>query len=643
MSARRERLRIGVIAAVFGLYFAVALLRVFDLSVRQSDDLKAKAKSQHLRIVKLPAERGPIVDRNGDFLALNVESAVVFVDPKMATFRSEEIPRLARTLELPVESVAGKIGGSGRFNWLLRTTTPERAAAVEALHLRGIGTESSRSRYYPHGPLAGQVLGMSGVDTQGLEGIELKYDEPLRGVPGSVPVQRDARGREILLIGGRDTAPKHGSTVELTLDANLQRIAEEELEATVAERRAEAGTVVVIDPTTGEILGMANVPRVDPNRGASLPVNLRRNRAVTDRYEPGSTFKTILAAAAIEADVVWPEDKIFCENGSYTIGRRTITDHDPYGTLTFADVIRYSSNIGAAKIAEKLGVPRFEKTIRAFGFGRATGVDLPGEVAGIVRPASSWRRINLATTAFGHGIDVTPLQVAMAYGAIANGGRLMRAFVVRRVVAPDGSVTRETLPEVVAQPVSADTARIVADMLKGVVENGTATAARIEGVSVAGKTGTARKIDKATGRYSHREHIASFVGFFPVDTPRFVVLVVIDNPRTGMYGGIVAAPVFRRVGEYLADRDGLRVAAPATEDSPQPPESIHLIKWSAIADEGMPSYLGLSMRTAVSRAERAGWLVETAGSGFVVAQDPPPGVKTISGRKLVLRFGSDLG
>jgi cell division protein FtsI (penicillin-binding protein 3) len=415
------------------------------------------------------------------------------------------------------------------------------------------------------------------------------------------------------------------------------------LEATVIERRAEAGTVVVMDPGTGEILAMANVPRVDPNVGSSLPANLRRNRAVTDRYEPGSTFKTILAAAAIEADVVWPNDEIYCEKGRYSIGHRTITDHDPYGTLTFADVIRFSSNIGAAKIGEKLGAKRFEETIRAFGFGRATGIDLPGEVAGIVRPASSWRRINLATTAFGHGIDVTPLQVVAAYGAIANAGQLMRPFVVRRIVSPDGSIVQERSPEIVGQAVSADTARIVADLLKGVVEGGTATTARIEGVSVAGKTGTARKIDKQTGRYSHRQHIASFVGFFPVEAPRFVVLVVIDNPRSGMYGGIVAAPVFRRVGEYLADRHGLRVAAPSTENALPAREAVRLIKWSAMTDEGMPSYLGLSMRTAVSRAERAGWHVETVGSGFVVAQDPPPGARTISGRKLVLRFGSGVG
>jgi cell division protein FtsI (penicillin-binding protein 3) len=643
VSARRERRRVGFIAGLFGLYFAAAVLRVFDLCVWESADLRAKAESQHLRTIKLQAERGPIVDRNGDVLALTIESAAVFADPKKVGFGPEAIPLLAKTLGMSTDLVRRKVKGPGRFNLLLRETSPERAAAVETLRLPGIGTKSKRRRYYPQGLLAGQVVGFSGIDTQGLEGIELQHDEALRGVPGSVPVQRDARGREILLMGGREVAPKHGATVQLTIDSNLQRIAEENLEEVVSTRGAAAGVALVMDPNTGEILAMANVPRADPNLGTDLGADARRNRAVTDRYEPGSTFKTILAAAAIEADVVWPHDKIDCENGRYAIGRRTITDHDPYGLLTFADVIRFSSNIGAAKVAEKLGAKRFEETIRSFGFGRRSGVDLPGEVAGTVRPHSEWRKINLATTAFGHGIDVTPLQVLGAYSAIANRGRLMRPYVVRRVVSAQGSVVLERSPEVVAEPISADTAKIVSELLEGVVVSGTATAAQIDGVRVAGKTGTARKIDKATGRYSHRQHIASFVGYFPAEAPRFAALVVIDSPTSGTYGGVVAAPVFRRIGDYLADKHSLRVAPPPAEIQPKHPDGVQVVRWAAEAEEGMPSYVGLSMRTAVSRAERAGWQVQTIGSGYVVAQEPPPGEKVISGRQLILRFAAGSG
>lgn len=642
MSARRERLRIGVTAAFFGIYFVAVLARVFDLCVIDSEFLKAEARNQQLRTVNLPPERGPIVDRNGDVMALTLESASVFVDPNEVTFGSEAVPLLARTLDLAPEVVAQKVNGEGRFAWLLRATSPERAAAVQALQLPGIGTKSSRARYYPHGALAGQFLGFSGFDNEGLEGVELAYDHELRGAARSVAVQRDARGGHIMLEGVPDMAPKRGARVELTLDANLQRIAEEELEAAVSERQAKAGVAIVMDPTTGEILAMANAPRFDPNLASSADPSVRRNRAVTDRYEPGSTFKAILAAAAIQADVVLPQDRVFCENGRYAIGRRTITDHDPYGWMTFADVIRFSSNIGAAKIAERLGSEQLEKTIRAFGFGERSGIDLPGEVPGVVRPAKQWKRINLATAAFGHGIDVTPLQVLRAYAAIANGGQLMRPYVVRRVISADRAVIKENTPEPVGQPVSADTAKIVSDMLRAVVDNGTATAARIDGVSVAGKTGTARRIDPQTGRYSNRHHIASFVGYFPVESPRFAMLVVIDEPRTGVYGGIVAAPVFRRIGDYLADRHGLRVTVPPVP-LVAPAAPLRLITWSAGLEEGMPSYLGLGMRAAIARAERAGWDVDTVGSGFVVAQDPPPGATTISGRKLLLRFDVDLG
>lgn len=643
MSARQERLRIGVTAAVFGLYFVLVLARVFDLCVLDSATLKAAARNQHLRMVSLPPERGPIVDRNGDLMALTVESAGVFVDPNEASFGPEAIPLLAGTLELPADLVAQKVRSEGRFAWLLRATTPEHAAAVRALRLPGIGTKSSRSRFYPHGPLGGQLLGFAGFDNQGLEGIELAYDAELRGASSSVPVRRDARGGYIMIEGAPDIRLERGARVELTVDVDLQRIVEDEVEGAVMARRAKAGVAMVMDPTTGEILAMANVPRFDPNLAASADAGVRRNRAVTDRYEPGSTFKTILAAAAIEADVVLPRDRFFCENGRYAIGKRTISDHDPYGWLTFADVIRFSSNIGAAKVAERLGSERFVEAIGAFGFGQRSGIDLPGEVAGVVRPASHWKRIHLATAAFGHGIDVTPLQMLRAYAAIANGGRLMRPYVVRRVVGADGTVLRENFPQVVGRPISADTARIVTDILRGVVESGTGTAARIEGVAVAGKTGTARRIDPATGRYSKRRHVASFAGYFPLEAPRFAVVVVIDEPRAGTYGGVVAAPVFRRIGEYLADRHGLRVTPAPSSPGTVAPEPPRQVAWSGAADEGMPSYLGMAMRAAIARGERAGWEVETAGSGFVIAQDPPPGTKTISGRKLRLRFGVDLG
>jgi cell division protein FtsI (penicillin-binding protein 3) len=319
-----------------------------------------------------------------------------------------------------------------------------------------------------------------------------------------------------------------------------------------------------------------------------------------------------------------------------------VHDHEPYGWLTFADVIKHSSNIGAGKVGERLGAERFSRTIRAFGFGEPTRIDLPGEVAGLVRPVQKWGRINVVTTSFGQGISVTPLQLLRAYGAIANGGKLMRPYVVRRVIAPDGTVLRENKPETVNQPISPQTAAVVTRLLQGVVEGGTGTQARIDGISVAGKTGTAQKVEH--GHYSARDRISSFVGFVPAETPRFVILVVIDRPRTATYGGIVAAPVFRQIAEYGLDRLGLRVASmsiPATETGAN---KVQVVNWMvADAERGMPSFIGLSMRQALVQAAHAGWDVQTKGSGYVLAQDPPPGAERASSRKLHLQFGSAAG
>jgi cell division protein FtsI (penicillin-binding protein 3) len=438
--------------------------------------------------------------------------------------------------------------------------------------------------------------------------------------------------------------PRQGAQVELTIDASLQQVTESELATAVVARRAQAGTAVVMDPFTGEILALANVPSIDPNDFGSGAVDRRRNRVIADSYEPGSTFKGIVAAAALEAGVVQPEDRVYCEKGNLAVGRRVVHDHDPYGWLSFADVVKHSSNIGMGKVGERLGAARLAAAITAFGFGTPTQIDLPGEVAGILRPHTEWARINLITTSFGQGISVTAIQLLRAYAAIANGGQLMRPYVVRRVVAADGTLLRENRPMVVGRPISTETARVVTDLLRGVVDGGTGTQARIDGVAVAGKTGTAQKVDGKTGRYSPRDRMSSFIGFVPADAPRFVILVVVDSPRTATYGGLVAAPVFRRIAEYGVDRLGLRVATVPVPVPEAGAARAELVKWAApVSDRGMPSFIGLSMREALVRAARAGWDVRTRGSGFVVAQDPAPGAETAEGRTLELQFGSEAG
>jgi cell division protein FtsI (penicillin-binding protein 3) len=432
--------------------------------------------------------------------------------------------------------------------------------------------------------------------------------------------------------------------VELTIDASLQEVAEAELERVVDEFDADAGTAVVLSPKTGEVLAMATAPTFDPGNFRGAAAGQWRNRAITDVYEPGSTFKAILAAAALEAGVVTPERILDCERGAYRIGKRVIHDHDPYGALTFSDVIAKSSNIGSAKVAGLLGAERFAAAIRDFGFGQTTGIDLPAETAGLVLPARRWRPIHLATNAFGQGIAVTPLQLARAFAALANGGFLMRPYVVRRVVEESGRVRHVGRPHIERRVVSTETAGQVTEMLRRVVEAGTGKAARIDGVAVAGKTGTAQKIEAGSGRYHPRDRMASFVGYLPADDPEVVILVVVDSPKKAKYGGIVAAPAFRRIAEYAltrrgvswrarqrpsAERQGLRVAAPAAART-ESPSGDPIVT---------PSFLGLAMREALIRAQRDGWAARVHGSGYVVAQDPPPG--SLAGpREIVLEFGS---
>ena len=644
MIADARRTRIASTAGIFTMLFVVALLRVFQLCVLEGASLQNLAHRQQLQRVSLPPERGPIVDRHGDVLALTVEAAGVFVRPSALDSADDVIPVLSRTLGLPSALVSQRVKASEPFVWLMRGATLDQGHAVAALGLHGVGFEPSRRRFFPRGSLAGQVIGFAGIDSQGLEGVELAYDRDLRGSPGSLRMERDAHGRPMWTDPASQQASRHGARVELTLDATLQQVTEDELTAAVNLRQAVAGVAIVMDPSTGEILALANVPHFDPNNAEQFTADQWRNRVTSDTYEPGSTFKGVLAAAAIEAGVARPDDRIFCENGSFTIGNRVVHDHEPYGWLTFADVIKHSSNIGAAKVGERLGAARLGAAIQAFGFGRLTNVDLPGEVAGLVRPTDKWARIHLVTTSFGQGISVTPLQLLRAYAAIANGGKLMRPYLVRRVVAPDGSVLRENQPQVVGTPISAATAATVTRMLRGVVDAGTGTQAKIDGIPVAGKTGTAQKVDGKTGRYSARARMSSFVGFFPADAPRFAVLVVIDSPRTATYGGMVAAPVFRHIAEYAVDRLGLRVASAPAAHEPAPAK-VQIARWEVPdCQRGMPSFIGLSMREALVQAARAGWDVHMQGAGFVVAQDPPPGAEAAQqGKRLELRFGATAG
>ena len=540
------RVRILVVVGLFALLLATLAGRAIDLAVIRGPALAALAARQHRQRVELDPHRGPIVDRHGEALALSIEVPSLFVRPREFAGQETRAAALATAAGMPVDEVRRKIAAEAPFVWLKRQASPHEAEAVRGLTLRGVYQVTESRRFYPHGSLAAHVLGFVGVDSQGLEGLERRLDGVIRGQARFAEVDRDAHGREILTGGVQAKAAK-GGTVELTLDATIQDFTERQLAAGVAAAKAAAGAAVVLDPATGQILALANVPTFSPNKpGGARDRRWRqriRNRAITDPYEPGSTFKAMLAAAAIESGAVGPQDMIFCENGRFPFGRWTINDTHKHGWLSFAEVVQYSSNIGTSKVAEKVGRTRYAAFLRAFGFGQRTGMELPGESPGIMRAVERWARIDLATHSFGQGIAVTPVQMAAAFGAIANDGVLMQPYVVSRVVGPGGRVLQRRDPTEVRRVVSAKTARAVTTLLRRVVEEkgGTGSRAKLDDFPVAGKTGTAQKVDPTTGAYSSKR-IASFAGFVPADDPRAVIVVVIDEPRTNSYGPTLSTP-----------------------------------------------------------------------------------------------------
>lgn len=673
--------RIPLVAGAVAAVLLVIALRVGQLTILDRAELTSRASRQHRETVRLTAMRGAIRDRFGEVLAETMATPSIFASPRKYPVPEESRPALAKALGVPQRLIDRKLDAKRGFVWLKRRATRDEAREVSRLGLLGVGSVPEGRRVYPQGSVGAHVVGTAGSDLRGLEGVELRYDRWMRGPETVLRVQRDGLGRA-LMITDEEGQPADeteepfaaGASLTLTIDAGLQALVERELAAGVAEAKAAAGTAVLLDPSTGEVLALANVPTYDPNRPGSAGPGSRRNRAVTDAFEPGSTFKAILAAAAIEERAIRPSDSVFCENGRYRIGKWTIHDHHPYGLLTVPEVIQVSSNIGVSKIAERLGRDRFGRYIDLFGFGRRTGVDLPGEVAGIVRPIKQWAQIDLATGSFGQGLTVTPLQLAAAYGALANGGTLHQPHLLLRAVDRSGRplLDRDDPADRAAsrRVISPDTARVVTSMLERVVENdhGTGGKARLDGVRVAGKTGTAQKVDPRTGRYS-RDRLASFIGFAPADDPAYVLLVMIDTPRTQTYGGLVAAPVFREIMSRALDRLGERPAvAPrgtkgdagrtkepggaerSAKPMPHAPKPAIPVGGFAGLQQasmtfggpeisgvgGMPSFIGMSLRRALETAAAARVPVEARGSGFVTTQDPPPGAPRFDGDAVVL-------
>ncbi|MHB8764686.1 MAG: penicillin-binding protein [Deferrisomatales bacterium] len=644
-SDRRARRRVALLAVpVLGL-FAAAAVRAVMLQVYRAPELKARADDQSLRRIQLLPERGTLYDRNGRQLAYSLQGGSVFADPSALAEAPAEFERVCRTLDLdPVEARRQLARSGSRFAWLKRGVTPREEEAVRALGLAGVGVTREPRRYYPKKALAGQVLGFVGLDGEGLGGLEYRFDSLLRGKARSVRAQRDARGG-FLLSDAPDLAGSKGRSLVLTLDETIQHIAEEELQRVYEQSQARSATAVVLDPTTGEVLALAQVPAFNPNAVAAMPGGERKIKAVVDVYEPGSVLKAMFLGILLDRGLAKPAERVFCENGAWGVHGRTIHDHVPHGWLTVAEVLKVSSNIGVAKLSERLSKEELHDRYAAFGLGRPTGIELPGESRGILPPTRTWSKITAKTLSYGQGISTTAVQVAAAMGAVANRGVLLRPRLVRAVLDEDGRVAERFEPEVVGQPLTAQTAETLTRMMEDVVqaEGGTAGRAAVPGYTVAGKTGTSWKPNPETGGYHRNKVVASFAGFAPSRGPRIAVLVAVDEPSKGSrYGGMVAGPGFRemarRILAYLQvppEADGSVAAAARGPEGDRPRRAQEIA-----ADGAMPDLSGLTMREALRRVEASGVEVNLRllGSGVATTQDPSPGTRLEPGQECRVLF-----
>ena len=530
-----------------GILFWVLLVgRLFFIQIWHGAEYASQARGQHERRKALEAIRGRFLDRNGRELAVNLRSSSFAADPSQVGEPGTISRQISALTGRSQEFLLRALRGRGSFVWLVRKTNPDIAREIRAWRHPGLCEITEIVRWYPFGRLAGQLIGFTNLDNRGIEGTELSFNDELNGRPGWHTVSVDGRGHLLTSEEAPHGIPEHGDDVVLTLDARYQQILEEELEGAVSKFKANSAMGILMHPKTGDILAMANVPLYDPNRFWQCKPEIRKNRTVTDIYEPGSAFKIVTAAAVIERGLMDPDQRIFCENGTLAVAGGEIRDAHEYGWLTLQEVIEHSSNIGTIKAARCAGAKVIHEYARLFGFGAKIGMKLPGEVKGILKHPSFWSGRSLDTISIGHEVSTTALQLAAAYSAVANGGVLMRPRILKSIVRPEGTVTYRGKPETVRRVISERTAHVLVDFLVGVVERGTGKKARIEGLAIAGKTGTAQKVQKDGRGYSD-EFISTFVGFLPARDPKLVCLVVLDSPKEIYWSSEVAAPTFRRI------------------------------------------------------------------------------------------------
>ena len=543
-------LRLYIFAACLFLWMCGICFRLVQLQVVRYGEFTQRAARQQQRTVEVSPRRGVIYDRTGKELAMTINVDSVFAVPSEIPDPATAASLIAKVFGSPPQEILAKIQSSRNFAWIARKIEANQSARIRALNLKGIYFQKESKRYYPKRELAAPVLGYVGLDDEGLGGIERTYDERMRGKPGKMLVSVDARQRS---LGRVERQPQQGDSVVLTIDEKIQYIAERELERSIEQNKAEAGMVVVQNPQTGEILALASRPSFDPNAFRSATPDALKNRAVSDIYEPGSTFKIITVAAALEEKLTTPDEVIDCQMGSITIFGRKIHDHKPFGDLTVSQIMQQSSDVGAIKLALRLGDQRFDHYIREFGFGSQTGLELPGETRGMAKPASRWTKSSIGSIAMGQEIGVSAVQLVSMVSTIANDGVYTPARIVAGTIAPRG--TPQTLvfkPGMQRRVLSPLTSVEMKKILEDTVLFGTGKKAILDGYTSAGKTGTAQKVDPATGRYSATKYIASFAGFAPVNKPAITISVMIDSPYGSRHhGGDVSAPLFGRIAQQV--------------------------------------------------------------------------------------------
>ncbi len=681
--AKWIRLRMGILCGIMALGLGGVVSGAYRVQIEDGKAWRETAENQRQRRLHIEPKRGTIHDRNGAALAVSVEVPSVTVDvaellhgvekpEAQAEVLRDAALRIARALKLDSNELLAKLASKRRFIWLKRRISGDEASAIRSLSdiraqppgvkpLRGLAIDGEGKRYYPGRELLGPLLGFVAPDGEGKDGLELSMDEELRGRVEEVRGLRDRAGRLIFSEGTTDEQALSGHDVHLTIDEGIQHVVERELEAAQRTYETKGAMAVVIDPTTGEILSLASTPGYNPNDYGDSAVDARRDRVVTDRFEPGSVMKVFTLSAALAAGTLKPTEQIYCEKGTFKLANVTIHDTHLNEWLTPTQILAKSSNIGTLKIALNLGEPGLYSAYRRFGFGEATGIPVPGEAGGVLRPRGRpWFEVETANASFGQGISVTTLQLAVAMSAIANGGKLPEPILVRKISDGRGNVVREWTPHVRREAVPPHVAKMMSEMLTAVVEEGgTGVEAAMSGYRVAGKTATAQKADPATGRYSEDKYTASFVGFVPAEKPRLVIAVVLDEPMIGRYGGDLAGPIFRRVAEsslrYLGvppsnalPRIGLvsRAGDPADAtlsamrpkrpaDPPSEPSAMGPPQASTVR---VPDASGLAARDAVRAIGAAGLVPELEGTGKLVRQNPAPGSPVPKGSMVRLVF-----